>query len=102
MGNQQFWGTVLVALASGGAVTGLIQWAQNRQKTGAEAGSILVEGARALIEPLTERVEALEEENQKHERQHQENKERIDHLEAGVKILTQQLEDHQITPAWRP
>lgn len=101
MGNQQFWGSVLIALASAGGVTAVIQWLQNRRKVNAEAGSILAEASRALIEPLTKRVEALEAENAKHERQHQENKLRIDHLEAGVRILTRQLEEQNITPAWR-
>ena len=61
MMDSQLLGTILVALASGGAITAAIQWIQNRSKTATEAGSILVDGARALIEPLTARIDDLEE-----------------------------------------
>jgi hypothetical protein len=59
-----------------------------RRKLKAEAAQIVTETALSLIEPLKERITALE--------QHAEE------LHAGIEKLTCQLVENGLTPVWTP
>lgn len=60
------WTTLLVAGVSavfgGGTIAALIQFWSTRRTVKAQTDNLVVEGAKALLEPLTKRVTALEEE----------------------------------------
>ena len=52
--------SVIIAVLSGGTVGALISFWANRKKNNAETDNIIVEGAKALLEPLTNQVNRLE------------------------------------------
>ena len=52
--------SILTLLLGGGTIGALITFWGNREKTDAETDNLIIEGATALLKPLTERVTCLE------------------------------------------
>jgi len=52
--------TIISFLLGGGTIGALISFWANRKKTDAETDNLVIEGATALLRPLTERVTCLE------------------------------------------
>jgi predicted RNase H-like nuclease (RuvC/YqgF family) len=58
--NETIIISILTLLLGGGTVGALITFWANREKTDAETDNLVIEGATALLKPLTERVTCLE------------------------------------------
>lgn len=59
--DDSIWAFVM-ALISGGVVSAIVTWLGTRKKTAAEASESISNAAKILVDPLTERLEALQKE----------------------------------------
>ena len=80
--------SILTLLLGGGTVGALITFWANRKKTTAETDNLVVEGATALLKPLTDRVTCLEADLEKERKRRKEVEES---REKEIGVLSKEL-----------
>jgi hypothetical protein len=96
---------ILIALIA--LVPSVLLYAREKRKNIAEGDSFVVDAAKALVEPLRQRIAELELLVEKQTRQLAEQEKRlveVEHVAAaaceGAILLTHQLQSHRLQPAW--
>lgn len=90
------WNVLFVAgisaIFGGGTIAALIQFWSSRKKVQAEADNLVVEGARALLEPLTKRVTALESQSAEKDKRIEDLEQALKHKDEEIASLRRELD----------
>jgi len=93
---------IFLAAVGGGVITKIIDVIFARQRMKAEAAKIITEAAGEMVNKLTERVQALEDEVKVLKKQLGRYAQRVVYLMAGIEKLTHQITTNGDDPCWTP